>query len=499
MHKKNNFHQIFSYFLALSAILALFAVIITLIKFKFFLSFILSLYLINILTNIWIFLQWRHLEAKISWMLVLSLMPILGHVFYFLFGQKYKNAQKRNYYFKTYNEYFLGEKRTSNDLIKTRRNIINATENLSQRKFKDVDFEIISNGFDYFKKVFEKLQSAQKFIHIEMYIIKRGEIWTQMRQILLTKAQLGLEVRIIVDGFGILDISKRDLEELKKFGVQIIQYGKINFPFINSNLFYRIHKKIIIVDGIHLFSGGNNISDEYASFSNKYGIWLDANFYATGQLVRDYSLSFIYSWNLHLQEKLDIEKFAPLVISNVPTNSIGLMIEDGPHSEEQTLEQFLVMMIFKSKKKIQLTTPYFVPTEKIISALRTALISGIEIEIYVPGHYDKSYTFVSTLYFLRKLKPFGLKIYFLNESFLHSKIAIFDDDFAYIGTMNLDIRSLYSQFEIITLAKGKAVLDLSILLKKYKTYSLEWNEYPDAHKRKNIILSFMIQLFKPML
>ncbi|UVD81567.1 phosphatidylserine/phosphatidylglycerophosphate/cardiolipin synthase family protein [Mycoplasma iguanae] len=443
-------------------------------------------------------MQKRHNEAKLSWLITLSLLPIIGHFLFFLLGLKYKNVLSKEKYYHSYNKLFQPDEDAKNVLLEKEDRFSKGVKHLTQRKFKNADFSIINHGEEYFQKLFQYLKKAEKFIHIEIYIIKRGEIWEELKTILINKAKQGVEIRIIVDSFGLMDIPKTDLILLEQSGIHLLKYGVINFPFLNSGVFYRTHKKYFIIDGKILFSGGNNISDEYACYHPKYGDWQDANFYVQGEFVKQYSIAFINGWKLFSNEQLSLKKYAPIYYSE-KNDTVAMLLEDGPITDEATLEEFILFMINKSQNIIRFSTPYFVPTQKVLTALKNALMSGIKVEIYVPGIYDKAYVKTTTFFYLKELQKYGLKIYFLREKFLHSKMASFDDKYAYIGTLNIDVRSFYSQYEIISFVKGEAVKQINQTFWNYKNASLTWEQMPNTHKKYTVIFVFFVKLFKPLL
>lgn len=469
----------------------------------FSVSFLILIYLINSILIIGLFYQNRNIESKLSWMMILFILPFIGHIIYLLYGQKYSGSKKKEDYDKEYSQKYINTNNSENiNLIKKQDLYLTSFENLSKQKFKNVDFNIFEESYMFFDKLFDSIKKAKKTIYIETYIIKRGEIWFELKNLLIQKSQENVEIKIIVDGFGILDLPAEDFKELQKYGIQIIVYNKLKYPILNFDSWYRIHKKITIIDNKIAFLGGNNISDEYASYSSKYGLWNDSNFFAEGEIVTDYSLSFARDWNTFSKkyhENIDVNKIKKQKVDAKIQKTIGLIIEDSPELEETLLEDFLIKLILNAKKNIILSTPYFVPTFKILNSLKIAILSGVKVTIIVPGIYDKKIVKFASKYFLNELHLMQAQIYFVNDVFVHSKMGVFDDEYAYLGSMNIDTRSLYAQNEIITLFKGKAVKEINKNFQKMIKYSSNWNDFYQKDKKFQKINILLIKIFKTLL
>lgn len=476
--------------------ISLFLFFFTILGSPIWLVVISILYAVNLIATTILILQDRHSDAKLSWFFILTFIPIISHVIYFIFGQKYKKRVSRKIYLEKTNLFFKHQNKTD---IKN----LNLNSNLEKklirqnafvkRDIQDAHTEFFSETSNIYKYVFEDMEKAKKFIHINIYIIKSGEIWEKFRKIITQKRAEGVEIRMIVDDFGNWGMPKEEINYLKKIGVNFHIFGQVFFPFIGSNNGYRTHRKLFLIDGEILHTGGVNLSDEYTSYNKHFGYWMDINLRITGNYVQQYSLLFLYDWFSFTKEKLDHKKYAPL-LSSKKNNSKIMLIEDSPENDMPMLEESLIFWINNATKKITISTPYFIPTTRLFDALKTALMSGVEVEIFLPGLPDKKYVYITTLYFAEKLATYGAKIKILNETFLHAKFALFDNDLAYIGTMNIDTRSLYSQYETINLFVDKiSVKKIESIIEKYNSISK-----PLKNKRLNLFKMFFISIFSKL-
>ncbi|MGZ9413546.1 phospholipase D-like domain-containing protein [Mycoplasma sp. 1012] len=460
-------------------------------------------YFINCLFAIYLFLQERHIDAKISWILIILIFPFFGPILFLIFGRKYNYRIKEKDYLLNrnltpYDNDFCGFNCKQNVNL----DLFDKAHKIFTTNPKNFNSSLYLNGYDFFEKLFLDLKNAKKFIFIELYIIKNDFMWLQMKNILIQKAKENVEIKIILDWFGSASLPKKDFKELKKLGIQFYVYNKIWFPFIHSKSFYRIHKKLFIIDGKIGYIGGNNLSDEYSNFSTKYGIWFDANLRIKGQIVVDLTNSFIKDWNLWTDYEItDINSYLNINfnMNNDFKENYGLIFEGGPRYDVSFLETFIIQMIYSSKEKIEIFTPYFIPTRRIFLALKEMIILGRKVEIYLPGKYDKKYVEWFTKDFAKQLEEYGAQIFEFKNIFSHTKSMIIDENIAYTGTMNLDIRSFYSQYEINVLIQGQFIKKFNENIKNLKEKNIVIPKTFTNTKPTSKVKKMIIELFKSLL
>ncbi|MCK5867062.1 MAG: cardiolipin synthase, partial [Mycoplasmataceae bacterium] len=457
---------------------------------------LISFYSINLLFSLVVFIQVRQEAGKLSWMMAFLLMPYLGHAIFALFGQRYK--------FRKSNKEYKDKKSFSHEKIKFEKgknitsNILNQQSSISKRGIYSVDIEVISNGNKGYKKMFDDIESAEKFILIEYYIFKPGEIFDQFKDILIRKAKSGVEVKIIVDDFGRWAVPRSQFDEFEENGVKVRMFGEVHFPFIGSYNGYRLHRKIVIVDGKTIHTGGINIANEYAGLNNKFGMWMDYQVKITGESVNSYSLIFIDDWETVCGEELEPIKY--LTYNHKKGKSNMVVIEDSPENTSPIMQDSIINMISNAKKEIIITSPYFVPTPELFSSLRIAAMSGVKVKIFLPGKPDKKVVIIASRHFAKELMKYGVEVFEATNLLIHSKIGVFDGKYAYVGTANLDVRTLYAQWEVIQLITGKAVEDIKELMDSYiqKSRKMKYEEFK-ASLIKRILVRIYINLLSPIM
>ena len=325
---------------------------------------------------------------------------------------------------------------------------------------------------------------------LDMFAINGSDILENVKE--------GVEVKMIIDKFGSWKVPIDEFKHLKSNGIQLCFFNVPIYPYVRHTDNRRLHRKFFIIDGKVVHFGGLNISDEYCSFSTKYGYWADSNFCAKGLIVNEYESVFLHDWALITKQKLDNGSYLAKWDNNMKFNSSVLTFEDGPQLRTTFLEDSLDFWINKAQKSIKIATPYFIPTRKIMTSLQNALRRGVNIEIFIPGKPDKAFTYKATLYYANEITKNGGKIFIFNETFLHSKFGVFDDEFAYIGTNNLDMRSFYTNQESVNLVFGKEIVEL--LNKNFDFYKDFSNlQQLSNSKFKNLVKKFLFKLTAPLM
>ncbi|WP_033160945.1 phospholipase D-like domain-containing protein [[Mycoplasma] collis] len=456
-------------------------------------------YILNILSIIYLLNQERHIDAKISWILFIIFFPFLGQSLYVIFGRKYKKRISQIQYWQQKKNFTNYKYENENKKFLDRKLFFDQVDSIFGNSPKNFDFDFFFNGFDFYEKMFDDIEKAKKSIYIEIFIVKKSFIWQRLKDLLIKKASEGIDVNLILDGLGSYGVLKKDKKLLLNSNIKIITYNKLKFPFISARSFYRIHKKIFIIDSEIAYIGGNNIADEYSNFSAYYGIWFDTNLRLTGPLVEDITNAFIDDWNLwnkNPQEKIKKNK---LQVTKHSYDNLGALFQGGPNIDISLLESHLIQLIYSAKKEIKIFSPYFIPTERIFIALKEVLISNKKVQIYVPGKFDKNYVKPFTLHYCLELQKLGAEIYIYKNSFAHSKTLIIDEMIGYIGTMNLDIRSLYSQYEINVLITGKVIEKYLKHINYLKEINVVVPFFKQRGQKKRKLNKIFVWIFKPLL
>ncbi|SEU13178.1 cardiolipin synthase [Paenibacillus sp. NFR01] len=402
-----------------------------------------------------IFMENRNPSTTMAWILLLALIPVLGLIFYFLFGQ---NVFKRRKYDKKAVRDLMAYDRIENDALRThqdwsmfdasRQKLLGLSQRLARTPISfHSETRILTNGEETFGTLLLELRKAQHHIHMEYYIFRADHIGTRIQQILIEKARAGVTVRFMYDAVGSLELSGAFLKELRDAGVQVAAYGK-SATFFSSRVNYRNHRKIVVIDGDVGFLGGLNVGDEYLSRSKTYGFWRDTHMLIRGEAVRTMQIIFLQDWMHTTGEKiLEQDYLSPQLRFTTGTGAVQI-IASGPDNERRALKNIFFTMITSAEKSVWLASPYFIPDEDILTALRVAALSGLDVRLLFPAKPDKWIPFLASHSYFPALLESGVKIYEYEKGFIHSKLLITDGEIATIGTANMDMRSFHLNFEV---------------------------------------------------
>ena len=413
-----------------------------------------------------IFMENRHPSATMAWILLLALIPVVGLVFYWLFGQNY--FKRRKYDKKAQRDIMAYEsealQRSAPDLSSFKpdhRQILQLSQRLARTPISfSTETKVLTNGEETFSALLPELRKARHHIHMEYYIYRSDEIGTEIKNILIQKAREGVSVRFIVDAVGSLQLPPSFLNEMQEAGVRTAVFGSPRTIFFTSRVNYRNHRKIVVIDGSVGFMGGLNIGDEYLSRNKTYGFWRDTHMLVKGEAVRTLQVIFMQDWQYVTDEVMtEQEYYSPELLES--QKGAVQIIASGPDNERRALKHIFFSMIVSAKKSVWLATPYFIPDDDILTALRVAALSGLDVRILFPAKPDKWLPFLASHSYFPTLLDAGVEIFEYERGFLHSKLLIVDGEIATIGTANMDMRSFHLNFEVnALLVETESVLQM---------------------------------------
>ncbi len=422
-----------------------------------------AIYLFTIVSTVVLVILEKRDPAKTSvWVLFLLLLPVIGLIFYIFFGQNHR--KQKIFSRKGLSDLQQIEVMTQNQLLEINSNkyvdipavadnikIITLLLNNSKALLTlRNSVKILQTGSSTFQSIIEAIDNATTSIHLEFYIVASDDIGIRIKDKLIAKAKTGVEVRLIYDDVGSWKLSKRFIAELKDSGAQVYPFMKVAFPFLTSKVNYRNHRKIIVIDGRIGFMGGMNIADRYHKGDSMLGTWYDTVLRIEGEAVR--SLQVIFSIDWYFVSKIIIpgrEKYFP---EHIPNEKHALQVTaSGPDSDWSSIMQAFFSAITRAKKNIYIATPYFVPNESILTALKTASLSGVNIKIMLPGKSDSTIVYWSSMSYVSELLEAGIEVFLFQGGFNHSKILMIDGRFASVGSANMDIRSFEDNFELLAM------------------------------------------------
>jgi len=419
---------------------------------------VMMLFRINIVwIGLVIFLENKNPSRTVAWLLVLTLLPLIGFIFYVLFGRSYrkKNRSREKHQRDSENMRRAAEIQDSLLDVMSFPNIENPynkrlvhllLQNAKAPFAVKNDIKVLTNGISKFNQLIDAIEHATVHIHLEYFIIKNDQIGNEIRRLLIAKAKSGVRVRVIYDAVGSWKLTQYYLESLEKAGVEIYPFFPVVLPLLSRDINYRNHRKIVVIDGKVGFVGGLNIGDEYLGMSDKFKFWRDTHLMIRGEGVYALQTIFLNDWNFVSKQNISDASFYPP--HHVEKISMMQIAASGPDSEWQPILQAFYKMIASANDKIWITTPYLVPEESLLMGLKTAALSGIDVRIIIPSQPDHFFVYWASRANIEPLLRAGVKIYKYNNGFIHSKIMIVDRMSATVGTANLDIRSMEINFEV---------------------------------------------------
>ncbi|MBK5203073.1 MAG: cardiolipin synthase [Prolixibacteraceae bacterium] len=437
---------------------------------------------------VFIILENRSPLKTVSWVLVILLLPIAGIIFYMFFGQEYrkkkmfshkglKNIERiKEITQKQLNKLPANIGSFGHDIYEKRHliNLLMANDNAFLSDNNEVT--VLKNGDECFPSIFQAIEKAKHHIHLEYYIIGDDKIGNQLRELLIRKAREGVEVRVIYDDVGTWKLSKKYIRSLKEAGVMIDCFIKVRFPLLTSKANYRNHHKIIIIDGEIGFVGGLNMADRYLYGLKNLGIWRDTHLMIKGTGTVGLQSVFAADWYFVSKELLNNKDY--FHTSPKTKGKLVQIVSSGPDSDWKSISQAYLLAISSAQEKVYIATPYLIPNTEINSALKIAALSGIDIRILLPEKSDTIIPSWSTKSYIEELLYSGVKIYFYQPGFMHSKLLMVDGIFSSVGSANFDLRSMETNFEVNAMVYDKETFN-----------TLESQYMKDLSQSREIILS----------
>jgi len=388
----------------------------------------------------------RNPIKTIAWLLVLILIPLAGLIIYYFFGQDTRRMRlySEQKYQKIKDLSFKNLALNRNiKILPEYANLVNLLKNSNLSPvLQGSKVEIITEGFRMFEVLLDDLQKAKHHIHIEFFIFKNDQTGKTVKEMLMKKASEGVEVRFIYDKVANWLVPKKFYNEMKKSGVKITSLMDAKFVKLGERLNYRNHRKVVVIDGITSYIGGMNISNNY--FINPH--WRDTHLRIQGQGTLGLQACFLIDWYSSGEPFLDDKTYFPE--TKKYTQNLMQIATGGPYNVHYNLLDATINIIIGAKKYIYMQTPYFLPNESLLQALQIAALSGIDVRLMVSKKSDSSYVDPASRSYYADLLEVGMKIYELQDKFIHAKTLVTDDMLSVIGSANLDFRSFETNFEI---------------------------------------------------
>ena len=449
---------------------------------------ILTTYILAIVvTMVTVLMDHRQPAKTMAWMLVLVFLPVVGIVLYFFFGQNTRKERlisqqsldqltKRSMLeFAEQKNLLLPENHQA--LIK-----LFASQNWAL-PFKDNEVDIFTDGYHFFQALLQEIAKARSHIHLDTYIFCDDALGYLVADALIAKAQSGVEVRVIYDDVGCWDVDGSFFERMRDAGIEVHAFMPVKFPAFTSKVNYRNHRKLCVIDGKVGFIGGMNIATRYVQGKEKVSknrltkkretvrtAWRDTHLRIRGGAVYGIQRAFLVDWYFVDRTLISNRRYYPdnsLTARKADSpsaagDSIIQIVTSSPIAKWPDIMQGYVRILLEARKYVYMETPYFLPTEPVLFAMRTAALAGVDVRLMVPARTDAKFVEWASRSYVHETVEAGVKVYLYQAGFNHSKLLVSDDTLCSCGSANVDFRSFENNFESNAFIYGR---DMALRMK----------------------------------
>lgn len=396
---------------------------------------------------------------KLAWMIPVLLFPLLGVMMYFFFSQRQLGRKYRGklaYVYEKSLPYLQQERNVRLQVELQDKDVARQSCYIRSTCFfpmyDGTQTEFFPMGEAFFERLLSELKQAKRFIYMEFFIVAPGVMWSSVLELLQQKVAEGLDVRFMYDDIGCMNTLPRFYyKTLRKMGIKCEVFNRLR-PVLNSLFNNRSHRKIIVIDGHTAFTAGANLADEYINKKERFGVWKDSALMMKGKAAWGFLIMFLQMWEFFSTDCPSPSSLLPEGgIPEFPTDGYVQPFEDSPLDDANIAENVFLSMIRRANDYIYVTTPYLILNDALVNAFCTAAQSGVDVRIMTPHIPDKKGVFLMTRANYKELILNGVQIFEYTPGFIHAKNCVCDDDLAIVGSMNLDYRSLFLNFECAAL------------------------------------------------
>ena len=468
------------------------------------------LFIVNIaFASLVVFSSRHHPGSTWAWLFVILVLPYLGIILYFVFGfdgRKSALFQKKrakdalilreftelsDKEYSDNSEGFLGDAGSAADIIYL--GSISGRSRLTTGNAVDLYFE----GGDKFEALLADIEGAESFIWLEYYIVRADALARRLIAALEARSRAGVSVCVLVDGMGCPRGRRGIFAPLIEAGGRVGVFAAAHSGGLN----YRNHRKIAVVDGCVGYIGGLNIGEEYLGGSKRFGYWRDAHIRVQGGVVAQLCLRFVMDWNFVHKHPGKLVLPEILKPEDDPGRVAMQLLSSGPDTRWPSIHHTIIKMISTSRTQVLIQSPYFVPDDSVLEALRLAALSGVDVRIMIPAKPDHPFVYWAALSYIGELLQAGVRCYRYEKGFLHSKTIVVDGRISSVGTANMDVRSFKLNFEISAFMYDESLGELLItqFMRDIKDCSEISREYYGSRSRWDRVRESVSRLLSPIL
>ena len=449
----------------------------------------------------------RQPAKTIAWVLVLLFVPVVGIVLYIFFGQ---NTRKM----KLISGRSLDQlsKRSMLEFVEQRNlrmpeyfsSLVRLFTNQSlSLPFKDNAVEFYTDGYQFFPALLQAIKGATNHIHLDTYIIADDPLGRLVSDALIAKAREGVEVRLIYDDVGCWRVPERFFDRMRQAGVKVRSFMPVRFPAFTSKVNYRNHRKVCVIDGTQGFIGGMNIALRYVKGLHGGTLpWRDTHMRLRGSVVYALQRAFLVDWYFVDRTLINDHRYYPPMPWHISNDSLAQVVTSSPIAQWPDIMQGYVRILLEAKRYVYMETPYFLPTEPVMFAMRTAALAGVDVRLLIPRRSDAWLIQLASMSYVTETLEAGVKVRLYEKGFNHSKLLVADDQISTCGSTNIDFRSFENNFEAnVFLYDRQTALRIKDIYMRDEDCSINFSEARELHHRPYMhrFVESLLRLLSPLL
>ena len=449
----------------------------------------------------------RQPAKTIAWVLVLLFVPVVGIVLYIFFGQ---NTRKM----KLISGRSLDQlsKRSMREFVEQRNlrmpeyfsSLVRLFTNQSlSLPFKDNAVEFYTDGYQFFPALLQAIKGATNHIHLDTYIIADDPLGRLVSDALIAKAREGVEVRLIYDDVGCWRVPERFFDRMRQAGVKVRSFMPVRFPAFTSKVNYRNHRKVCVIDGTQGFIGGMNIALRYVKGLHGGTLpWRDTHMRLRGSVVYALQRAFLVDWYFVDRTLINDHRYYPPMPWHISNDSLAQVVTSSPIAQWPDIMQGYVRILLEAKRYVYMETPYFLPTEPVMFAMRTAALAGVDVRLLIPRRSDAWLIQLASMSYVTETLEAGVKVRLYEKGFNHSKLLVADDQISTCGSTNIDFRSFENNFEAnVFFYDRQTALRIKDIYMRDEDCSINFSEARELHHRPYMhrFVESLLRLLSPML
>lgn len=449
----------------------------------------------------------RQPAKTIAWVLVLLFVPVVGIVLYIFFGQ---NTRKM----KLISGRSLDQlsKRSMLEFVEQRNlrmpeyfsSLVRLFTNQSlSLPFKDNAVEFYTDGYQFFPALLQAIKGATNHIHLDTYIIADDPLGRLVSDALIAKAREGVEVRLIYDDVGCWRVPERFFNRMRQAGVKVRSFMPVRFPAFTSKVNYRNHRKVCVIDGTQGFIGGMNIALRYVKGLHGGTLpWRDTHMRLRGSVVYALQRAFLVDWYFVDRTLINDHRYYPPMPWHISNDSLAQVVTSSPIAQWPDIMQGYVRILLEAKRYVYMETPYFLPTEPVLFAMRTAALAGVDVRLLIPRRSDAWLIQLASMSYVTETLEAGVKVRLYEKGFNHSKLLVADDQISTCGSTNIDFRSFENNFEAnVFFYDRQTALRIKDIYMRDEDCSINFSEARELHHRPYMhrFVESLLRLLSPLL